>query len=682
MRYKFLVVLIFFLVLTLKSKALAIQNTSSQFQESNWLNSNILGRVNFVNYNPNLNDDFYATHNLEWLKNVKLKPGHSRNSMFDELQDYVNANIRKIMTDKNLKGHDAELVHNLYSLWLDWDKRNAEGVGIINRYIEEIENIKTIAELNEYFKSKECLYHGDLIFSYSLGYDNLNSSLYNLEIGATGLMLGDAAEYKNLTPNGQRTKKFAEGVALYMLRRLGYSEDDAKIILEKSFEFEKTISQFMMTYNERVAPEAVQKMYNPVSYAEIKMRSKIFPMAEILEARNVKSNLTNLQEPGWLEGLNSLYNSDNLDNIKAYLIRNTASKYITRIDEPAFRKFQKLQRERTGISESKSDEELAAEFVRAVVPDCVSKIYVQEFVPPEIKRDVAKIIADVINYYRNLLSDEDWLSETTRAKAIEKLNALTPRSAYPDKWEDYSELNIISIENGGTFTKALEDLDAFGRKLFLSKLNTKVDRELWGHDITQVNAYYSPSKNEIMIIAGILSGDFYRPDMTIEEKLGGIGTVIGHEISHAFDTVGAQFDKNGNMQNWWTEDDYKKFQARADKLIKYLSSIKVTPEGDLYNGSLVQTETIADMAGIKAMLGLAKNYPDFDYAKFFKSYANIWKLTGTREYIDMLIKLDVHALAYLRVNVIIQQYEEFYKAFKIKAGDKMFLAPENRVAVW
>ena len=675
MRYKYFFALIFFIVFAFKSKAFA-------FDEVNWLNSNILGRVEAVKYKPKLQDDFYGANNLEWLKNTKLKPGHSRNSAFDELQDYVNNNIKKIMTDKNLKGHDAELVQNLYSLWLDWDKRNSEGIGIINRYIETIENIKTIKELNEYFKSRECLYYGSLIFGYSLGYDNLNSSLYNLELIATGLMLGDAAEYKNLTPNGQRTKKFQEGIASYMLRRLGYSENDAKNILEKSFAFEKSIADFMMTYDERENPEAVQKMYNPVSYAEIKMRSKNFPMAEILEAREVKSNLTNLQEPKWLEGLNSLYNADNLENIKAYLIRNTASKYITRIDEPAYREFQKLQRERSGITQSKPDEELAAEFVRSFVPVSVSKLYVKQFVPPEIKKDVQKIILDVIDYYRHLLNSEEWLSEQTRLKAIEKLNNLTPRAAYPDKWEDYSSLNIIAPQDGGTLLKAFEALDIFNRKLFLSKLNTKVDRELWISDITQVNAYYSPSNNEIKIIAGILSGDFYNPEMSIEEKLGGIGMVIGHEISHAFDTVGAQFDKNGNMKNWWTDDDYKKFQARADRLIKYLSSIKVTPEGDFYNGSLVQTETIADMAGIRAMLGLAKNYPDFDYAKFFKAYANLWKFIGTREYIDMLIKLDVHALAYLRVNVIVQQYEEFYKAFNIKAGDKMFLAPENRVAVW
>ena len=442
------------------------------------------------------------------------------------------------------------------------------------------------------------------------------------------------------------------------------------------------IAPHMMTLDEIYSPEAIQKMYNPMSYAEIKARSKNLPLIEILEAHGVKSNLTNLQEPTWLEEINKLYNQDNLELIKAYLIRNIASSYITRIDEPAYREFQKLRRERSGITESKPDNELAADFVRGSVPVSVSKLYVKKFLTPEIKNDVNKIILEIIDYYKIMLQDEEWLSDSTRSKAIEKLTAITPRAAYPDKWEDYSQLDIKSTDEGETFMSALEKLNMFGFKLFMRRLNNKVDRDLWIQDITQVNAYYSPAKNEVMIIAGILSGDFYRSDMSIEEKLGGIGTVIGHEISHAFDTNGAQFDKNGNMNNWWSESDYKTFQERADKLIKYLSGFTVTPEGGKYNGALVQTETIADMAGVKATLGIAKKYPGFDYKKFFTAYANLWKRISTRENIDMLLKQDVHALAFLRINAVIQQYEEFHKAFNIKPDDKMYLAPDERVAVW
>ncbi|MBR1487122.1 MAG: M13 family metallopeptidase [Synergistaceae bacterium] len=279
-----------------------------------------------------------------------------------------------------------------------------------------------------------------------------------------------------------------------------------------------------------------------------------------------------------------------------------------------------------------------------------------------------------------MLKNETWLSEQTREKAIEKLDAIVPRVAYPEKWRDYSKLNI---EKGDTLETALEKLNKFGWENFYSKLNTKIDREMWGdNDVIIVNSYYGPSENEIFIIAGILSGDFYGADRSREENLGSIGAVIGHELSHAFDTRGAQFDKNGALKDWWTPEDYEKFQARADKLIKYLSEMKVTPEGELYNGALVQTETIADMAGVKAMLGIAAKDKNFDYDKFFRAYARVWANVMTRERLDYRLKVDVHALPYIRVNAIVQQYDEFYKTYGIKSGDAMYLAPEKRVAVW
>ena len=179
-----------------------------------------------------------------------------------------------------------------------------------------------------------------------------------------------------------------------------------------------------------------------------------------------------------------------------------------------------------------------------------------------------------------------------------------------------------------------------------------------------------------------MGGDFYRPEMSYEEKLGGLGMVIGHEISHAFDTRGAQFGKTGNVESWWTDDDRANFTKRADRLIKYIDTFRVDDSGEHYNGALVQTETIADMAGVKAMLGIAEGMKDFDYDKFFRQYARIWKMIQTREMSDMRIKTDVHALPYIRVNAIVQQYEEFFRTYGIKDGDNMYLSPEKRVAVW
>ena len=308
----------------------------------------------------------------------------------------------------------------------------------------------------------------------------------------------------------------------------------------------------------------------------------------------------------------------------------------------------------------------------------VSKIYVERYIPESAKNEVRGIIESTVKFYRSMLENEEWLSPETRKKAIEKLDAMRLNVAYPDKWVDFSEL---LISDDVTFYDAVQAIKKFKlQKYFYDRLNTQVDHELWGNDVVVVNSYYSPSENAIKIIAGILSGDFYSPEMSYEEKLGGIGMVIGHEISHAFDTIGAQFDKTGNMSSWWTEDDYKKFQARADKLIKYFDAFEIN--GENYNGKLVQTESIADMAGIKAMLGIAAGIKGFDYDKFFRSYAKIWKFTQTKERLDWTLRNDVHALPFLRVNAIVQQYQEFLDTYKIGNKDKMYLAPDERVAVW
>ena len=645
-------------------------------QAVSWPVSNIIGSVK--DYNPKLIDDFYANVNHEWLINAKLKPGRVRTGAFNELQDVIDERLKALMTDETVKGHDGELVRTLYALWLDWDSRNEEGVDDLNTQAKKITAITSINELSEYFKTKDSFYNGTVIADYVAGFDNIDSEAYNLEILATGLSLGDSAEYRKMTSNGERTKKMHDGIVMYMLRRLGYPESEAKKFLESSFEFEKAISESMMTVDELNAPEAIKKMYNPITMQELREKSKAFPFADIIEAHNANSKLICLEQPKWLEALNALYTPENLENIKAYLLCNLAGSYITITDEPAFREYQRLSRERYGITQSRPDDELAVNFVHSSLSVPVSRIYVSRYVPAEYKREITEIINDTVKYYRNMLAGEEWLSEATRNKAIEKLNAMRLNVAYPDKWVDFSGLNIDSKKGLIEAVKAMRRYKT--QKYFYERLNTRVDHDLWINDVVVVNSYYRPSENSINIIAGILGGEFYNSEMSYEEKLGGIGAVIGHEISHAFDTNGAQFDKNGSMKDWWTEEDYKKFQTRADKLIKYFSAMKVN--GENYNGALVQTESIADMAGIKAMLGIAENHKDFDYDKFFRSYARIWKTAETPEFVDVLIKTDVHALSFLRVNAIVQQYEKFYETYKIQKGAGMYLAPDERVAVW
>lgn len=659
--------------------AVLILSAASQSFASSWINSNIKGAVT-DSYTPSLQEDFYVNANHEWLSTAKLKPGYSSNSSFSELQDIMDARLKALMTDTTLKGHDAQLVRTLYSLWLDWDSRNEAGVSELKGLAENLMAVTTLKELSSYFLGEESFYHDVVIAEYGLGRDRKDSESYNLELISTHLPLGDSSEYRHLTPNGERTKKLHDSIVTYMLRRLGYSEEEVGEFLAASFRFEKAIAEHIMTLEEQESPEAIDKTYNPLSMKELREKSPVFPFAEILEAQDAYSKLMNLQEPEWLKALNELYTEKNLDDIKAYLLCRLAAGYITITDEPAYREYQKLARERYGITGNRPDEELAVNFVHSRLPVQVSKMYIAKHVPESAKKEVEQIIRDTVKYYERMLDGESWLSASTREKAKAKLKAMRLNAAYPDKWVEYDDLELRPEMS---LTEAVSAMNKFTlQKYFYDRLDTKVDHDLWISDVVVVNSYYRPSENSINIIAGILGGDFYSPEMSYEEKLGGIGMVIGHEVSHAFDTRGAQFDRTGNVAKWWTDEDYAAFQRRADRLIKYFDGITVTPEGGKCNGSLVQTECIADMAGVKAMLGIAEGRKNFDYDKFFRAFARCWKMIQTRERVDMRLKSDVHAMPYLRVNAIVQQYEEFHETYDLKKGDGMYLAPEERVAVW
>lgn len=649
-----------------------------------WACSGLIGLAATLE-RPSLKDDFYLAVDHEWLASVELKPGRARDSAFDAMQDDLDAALRAIMTDASIEGHDAELLRRLYALWLDWEARDAAGVDEILRRVGEVERVTTLDELTAYFKSEGCLLHGAGLAGFSIGVDDKDATSYNIELSATPLSLGDSAEHRELTPNGERTKKMRDAMTNYMLGRLGYEEARVRAIIDAADAFEAKLAPRIMTSDERKSPDAIERMYNPVTMEDVRTRARAFPFADILDAHGASaSRLINLQEPEWLAALDALYVPEELPGMKAYLIRRVATGSMGLLDEAAYRELQRLSRERWGIEESRPDEELAAQFVHSCLPSALSRLYVARHMSPDTKEDVSRIIRSTVEHYRTMLGEEEWLSPATRERAIEKLDALELRVGWPDKWPDEAArapLEIGTKEDGETLLSAMEKLRRFDLDLwFRDKINAKVDRTAWISDVARVNAYYRPTQNAIMIIAGILSGDFYAPTMSEEEKLGGIGFVIGHEISHAFDTRGAQFDAEGNVASWWTEDDEAAFKARAERLISWLDGFVV--QGQPYDGALVQTETIADMAGAKAMLGLASRRPGFDYDRFFRAYARAWRMAQTKERLDMALRMDVHALPHIRVNAVLQQFDEFHATYGIEEGDGMWLAPEDRVAVW
>jgi putative endopeptidase len=291
------------------------------------------------------------------------------------------------------------------------------------------------------------------------------------------------------------------------------------------------------------------------------------------------------------------------------------------------------------------------------------------------------ITKEIPDEYRVMLAEEDFLSEETRAEAIKKLDQMQLRIAKPDKWEDDSTLNITGGDEGGNLIKAQDEAGAFWISQLRDKVNQKVDRTYWTSKIQQVNAFYDPSQNCITLCGGILGGDLYNPNMSKEELFANVGDTIAHEISHAFDTTGSQFDEKGNLRNWWTEEDQKAFAARADKLAAYYDEIEPFQDVNCV-GSQIEGEAIADLVAVKILLRIAGEDSSFDYDKFFRNFSESWRTitTAQSEYYTLL--QDTHPLAYLSVNAVVQQFREFYDTYGIRKGDGMYLAPDQRLEVW
>lgn len=649
-------------------------------QEKPWINSTVVGALQ--NYNPKITDDFYAAVNRDWIINAKFPQGYPCLSAFTERELQVKQEILALLKDKSLTGPDAANVQNLFNLYLDWEGRENSGIQEVKKNIKQIEDIKNLSELTACLtKGKENFMNGINFFSFDVSGDFMKNFRNVLYISSTSLSLSDAADYKKLSPYGKNQKEFNDAVILFALKKLGYSQNDAQKIMEEQFSFESKIASAMMTSEDKNSPSSYKKILNKVSLDDLEKASAKYPLVQSMKAIGIaKAKTIYLEEPKWLEKLNEIYVEENLQILKSYLIAKIAFANSGLLDKETNDFIQEAKCKRNGIIQAPSYEKQATDFVDQCLSVQLSKLYAKHCVDKNAKKRITKLIKEVIKEYKNILNEQDWLCKETKAKAIEKLNATKIHVAYPALWDNYSALKILSPEQGETFYSAMKKLRAFNFEKEIKWLNKIGGSGMWNGRIYQVNAFNGITTNSINIIAGILGGDFYRPDMKDEELYGRIGVIIGHEISHSFDPSGSQFDKRGAMKNWWTQEDLAAFKEKAQKLVNYYDNIN-SLEDSRQSGQIVQGEATADMGGVKVMLLLAKKKPGFDYKLFFESFAKAFVFVGSKELLYAFIN-DPHPFYNLRVNVTLQQYDEFLETYNLKPGDKMYLDKKDRIAIW
>jgi putative endopeptidase len=647
-----------------------------------WLNTCIKENVS-EDMDTSPKDDFYFYVNRDWACNTEIKEGRSDWSSLDEVADITLGKSLAILKDDTITGHDAELAQGYFNAFLDWNTRNEEGIEPVMDTVKHITDIKNMEELSAFILDSEDNWGVPAFVEFGNMPDLNDAQKYITNIGHCNFLLGDSAEYANRTSNGDRYYKARFKMAESLLTRLGYSEQEAQEMFDQAIELEGMYASLCLTSAEENLPSYFDRINNIYEADKLDELSPVFPLGDLLKSRGFgAAEQVCIYEPEAIKKLSEIYTEDNLEAIRSYMLVGYLLKCIRILDSEAYDAYCEAQNMFSGSDGRLSDEETAYSFMmtRFYVP--MNRLYVSVYDESELKDRITEICEQTIDVYREMLEEEDWLTEETRKKAIEKLDNMTINAVYPDEWEDYSRLDL----NGLSYYECCKASEQYMDMLDNERTGKEVDKKKWvidynGTNTLAANAGYNLYDNSINIFLGILDAPFYYDGMSDEELLGGIGSVIGHEISHAFDPSGARFDKDGNTADWWTEADMAAFNERADKLINYYNNIVIW-DGFQPDGRMLQGEAVADMAGVKAMLKIAESKDDFDYDRFFTSYAKIWRNISTPETQYMRVMQDPHPLNYLRGNVTLQQFDKFNETYDIKEGDNMYLAPEDRILVW
>lgn len=680
-------------------KYMKVNQTISE--DSKWINSSMEGSIDET-LQISEKDDFYTAVNKDWILEAEVNNDMPTVGALNDndgvVQEHIDEIIHTCMTSAEFSGingvgmpeeqfqHTQQLVGQFANRLEDVEGRNAQGIEPSRRYIEAIENIQTLSQMTEYIINEDGTNYDMLnLIPVSMAVPKSVRDSYAVLIGQkAAYTLTDAGSYSDISTQDTILKELLVENVKPILVQLGYSEQEAAQIFRNCFYIEGLLVDKMSFYEGEMTIEEYKNLDHFYTYEELQKLQGNYPLTEILASWGLhESELINVENENYVKFVGELYQDKNLRKIKDYMIVNTLVKMLPYMDIASYETFDTMLKIQSGTDNSIGEEERVKTFVYSLMPEALQEIYVGQYCDEQQKEELIEITEQVIDYYRRMLQKEEWLTQETRNLAIEKLDNICFRVIYPNQMPDYSTL---VFEETDTLPDMISKINQFRNIQMKSKVNKEIDRNDW--DIAEVptldvNAYYMPEDNSINILAGILANGFvYDKNAPEEENLARIGMIIGHEITHAFDTNGYMFDKDGIPDKWWTYEDEEQFQIRASHLAKYFSALSPFRNGGAYNGDNVKGEAIADMGGMKCMLEIAKERENFDYRLFFTAYAQLWREKNTTAQEMMKSSKDVHPLNCFRVNVTLQQFDEFMEAYEIQPGDGMYLSKEKRIAVW
>ncbi|MDB0727408.1 M13 family metallopeptidase [Phocaeicola vulgatus] len=633
--------------------------------------------------------DFYQYACGGWMKKHPLTNEYSRFGSFDMLaennREQLKGLIVEIAAGQNAQGTIGQKIGDIYKLAMDSVKLNADGVTPIQADLEKIASVKDKSEIVPLMAE---LAHSGVFpyFSFYVGADIMDSKSNLFQLYQGGISLGEKEYYldnDDVTVNIRN--KYKEHI-VKMFQLAGFDEAAAKKKMEAVMDIETRIAKASFSAVEQRNPAA---NYHKMSLDELKKEIPGIDWDAFLNGIGVKGvTELSVSQVDPIKEVEKIINSLPVENQIAYMqwsLIDRAAGYLS--DDLVAQNFDFYGKTLSGKQTNQPRWKRAVSTVNGVLGEAVGQMYVEKYFPAAAKERMIQLVKNLQTALGERIRNLEWMGDSTKIKAIEKLNSFYVKVGYPDKWRDYTGLNIEKDSYWANVKRATE----FELDYMLSKAGKPVDRDEWGMTPQTVNAYYNPTTNEICFPAGILQYPFF--DMNADDAFnyGAIGVVIGHEMTHGFDDQGRQFDKDGNLKDWWTAEDAKRFEERAQVMVNFFDSIQVLP-GLNANGSLTLGENIADHGGLQVSFQAFKNATKdapllvkdgfTPEQRFFLSYAGVWAGNIRDEQIRLQTKSDPHSLGRWRVNGALPQIGAWYDAFGIKEGDPMYLAPEKRVSIW
>lgn len=631
-------------------------------------------------------DDFYDYACGGWMKANPLTGEYSRFGTFDQLAELNRSQLYELVTtldaSKVEKGSNTQKIADLFAMGMDSVRLNNEGAAPLQADLAVIKSTprEKIIELMAVMPGI------DAFFGTGVEADMLNSTMNEMYWSQGGLGLGDRDYYledsEHTVAVREAYKKYLETVACLA----GYSVSDAKRLVKNTLEIETALAQAAMSREELRDPAA---SYNPMSLDELATKYPSVDIRRYFDLQGIKDiDRLIVGQPKSYAAVDSILANAPVQALQDYLAAGyiiSAASYLSDDFRDAQFEFAKV---RSGIKQMQPRWKRALSVPNGMLGEALGQLYVERYFPASSKEKMLKLVENLRTALGQHIDALTWMSPATKAKAREKLAAFTVKIGYPDKWRDYSAL---IVDPSKPYWKNVQDAIKFSANENLADFHKPVDRDRWYMSPQTVNAYYSPLTNEICFPAGILQAPYFNPDADDAENYGAIGVVIGHEMTHGFDDQGRQFDKEGNLSNWWTDADAEAFTKLAEGLATQFDQIEVAP-GTHANGHFTLGENIADQGGLRVSYTAYHNSlggkvgetidgftPD---QRFYISYANVWAGNIREAEILSRTKSDPHSLGRWRVNASLRNLEPFFRAFDIKAGDPMFRPEEERIVIW